>query len=525
MRIYYSLSTLDPVIVSQTNATTNNHECLDYIPGSAILGALAALLYPDLDDVDSWSVFHSGEVKFGPCYPTFENQLALPAPASWHYMKGKSVITNHHFNKAAIYNQASVHFKRATETQYKQCRDGYVTASASSVSVDKAISVKTAIDRETGVAKISSLFSYSYLEPNQTFVGWIESENMHYLEKIRPLLQGQFSIGRSRNSEFGRVTISLLDDMPTQIPDVQKTHLTLWCLSDCECLNQQGLPTYAPELSSLITDVAGTLDSQRSFIRTTKVSRFNQKRQGLDTEQLLIRKGSVLVYQLSQSLTQEQLIAIEKNGLGINRQQGLGWVMVNPAWAQNDKLSDKPLFNGILIPNVSAAPQLTQPHTTLMRWVSAKKSKQQALSSNVEQAKKLCKEIGIAYRNARQYNNILHSYEAGPSSTQWRRITDELRNNNRDWKSVLFDGSHAICKASNDEFGWGITWDNGQRLLSFSEFLEQLLLKQDSHVVLTLLSQMNRYDLATYKGLKKASSELGFVLSNSQENEHQEASL
>jgi CRISPR-associated protein Csx10 len=518
MRTYYTLTTLDPVIVSQTNATTNNHQCLDYIPGSAILGALAAQLYSTLDRDDSWKMFHGGDVKFGPCYPANNHQLTLPTPASWHTIKGRSATTMQHFDRSVIVNQASLDFKRTDGIQYQQCREGYVSPTAASAIVNKAIATKTAINNMTGIAEEGSLFSYSYIEPTQQFIGWIESENPTYIEKAHALLQGTLSIGRSRNTEFGRVAINFLGDMPISAPEVDKTHLTLWCLSDCECLNQQGIPTYVPELTTLIGEASGRLDAQRSFIRTTKVSRFNQRRQGLDSEQLLIRKGSVLVYELSHPLTQEQLISIEHNGLGINQHQGLGWVMVNPAWALNARLGDTPLFQGMTIPDDTPTPKVTQPMSALTRWVEAKASKQQTLAKNRTQVDALITKIAKAYRNARQYNNILNSYEVGPSSSQWRRISDELRHNNHDWKSVLFDDEHAICKANNDELGWGVTWDNGDKLVSFSDFLKHLLNNQESQVVLMLLNQMNRYDFSTFKELKKASVELGFSLSNSQDN-------
>lgn len=66
MRYYYQLETIDPVIMSQGNATTNNHNCFDYIPGSAILGVMAAKHYPDnkLSDDENGRLFRPGFVVF-----------------------------------------------------------------------------------------------------------------------------------------------------------------------------------------------------------------------------------------------------------------------------------------------------------------------------------------------------------------------------------------------------------------------------------------------------------------------------
>ena len=62
MRVFYALTTIDPIIVSQSAATTNNHQGLDYIPGSAMLGLVASRLYPELTGEKSWQLFHSGKV-------------------------------------------------------------------------------------------------------------------------------------------------------------------------------------------------------------------------------------------------------------------------------------------------------------------------------------------------------------------------------------------------------------------------------------------------------------------------------
>lgn len=523
MRIYYSITTIDPVIVSQNNATTNNHECLDYIPGSAILGAIAARLYSKLDDDLSWQAFHSGQTRFSPCYAVTNNQLALPTPASWHFAKGKEAISQHKYNWEQITNHASSQFKREDGVQYKQCRDGYLNASGASATIKKGLTTKTAIDASTGIAKDASLFSYTYLEAGQTFVGWIDSDNEQLLNDIESQLAGDLRIGRSRNTEFGRVKIEIIETPRISEPHNNEQQIVLWCLSDCECLSHCGLPTHTPELATLIKAAKGSLNGQLSFIRSSRISRFNQTRQGLDTEQLLIGKGSVLVYDLDSPIPQEQLNHLAEHGIGINKQQGLGWVMVNPNWASEVHLPDSQLFDAICIPEKTSRVTTTTPTSVLTRWVESRVSGANQALNNEEKVKSLLQRIGNAYRNARQYNNILHSYEAGPSSSQWRRITDELRQNNNQWQKVLFDNKHGICKAQNDELGWGITWDNGEQLINFAEFIKQSFAQEASPVVLSLLARINRYDLSTYRGLKKAANELGFSLLEENNIENQGA--
>ena len=536
MRIYYSLTTLDPVIVSQSTATTNNHECLDYIPGSAILGAIAAQLYTQLDEASSWQMFHSGAVKFGPCYPTVDQQQALPIPASWHFPKGKEPSKDQALNQVQIYNQASPHFTRQEQVQYKQCRDGYINAHTKKANIEQGITVKTAIERQTGIAKESSLFSYAYLGAKQTFIGWIESNNPQTLTVIREHLKGQFTIGRSRNTEFGRVTIQVIDSPSETQPEAHADTLTIWCLSDCQCFNQQGLATFTPELADLIPTAQGILNAQQSFIRSHRVRRFNQKRQGLDSEQLLIAKGSVLVYKLSEPLTVEQLSALQQQGLGINQQQGLGWIIVNPVWAQQDKLQQHAIFKAINLPENQVDSFNNEPTSELIQWLEERCSRTQIEDKVQSTVQSLIAEIGLAYHNARHYNHILDHYQAGPSVNQWRRISNELRHANLNWKTKLFEGEHCICKANNDELGWGIRWDNGTTMIDFAEFFKTLLEeklveetqltkseveKQKADIVFALANRISRYDFSTLTGLKKAAKELNIRLDRESIN-HQE---
>ncbi|MDN3686067.1 hypothetical protein QW180_30930 [Vibrio sinaloensis] len=93
MKHYFTLTAQDALVLSQNNASTGAHQTLDYIPGSAVLGALAGIDYPN-DEELAWSLFHSGEVVFSNCYPIIDGQPGLPTPFSWHYKKKGMQILN-----------------------------------------------------------------------------------------------------------------------------------------------------------------------------------------------------------------------------------------------------------------------------------------------------------------------------------------------------------------------------------------------------------------------------------------------
>jgi CRISPR-associated protein Csx10 len=314
-------------------------------------------------------------------------------------------------------------------------------------------------------------------------------------------------IGRSRNTEFGRVELKIqnIDALPK--PKNLGNRLVLWCLSDSELLDENGFPTLSPRVESIHPDLAGTLDFQHSFINNARISRFNQKRHGMDGEQLVISKGSVLVYQLDAKPDDQVLAEISQKGIGLNRQQGLGWVSVNPAWAEKSRLDSQNLFVPIYIqPDITA--QTREVSTALIGWVKERVSANNTINQTQERVNSLLKEICIAYQNARHYNNILISNEAGPSSTQWRRIANEVRTSNEQWSVCVFSGNQPICKADNDELGWGIQWHNGEVLTNFAVHTRAKIANESVTTMRLLLEQLCRYVLSTFQGLKKIAKEL-----------------
>lgn len=107
----------------------------------------------------------------------------------------------------------------------------------------------------------------------------------------------------------------------------------------------------------------------------------------------------------------------------------------------------------------------------LICWVEELLGQDHIQSAREETVKTSLGQICEGYLNARRYNHILISNEAGPSSTQWRRISERVRLAEGSWTEGIFDGEHAICKPGNDELGWGIQWQGTDKLLTFASLL------------------------------------------------------
>ena len=523
MRIFYTLTTLEPVIISRSSATTQ-HQTLDHIPGSALLGAVASKLYPQLSTEEAFTLFHSGECRFYPAYPVVTDsdnpqygEIALPTPASWHIPKGdKKDLTNHSARR----------FVRDELTQYQQIRQGFISSTSTlqyAADIRTGLTARTALDSETQRAKEGQLFQYAFIHAEQTFAGWVDCPEPALAALLQQTLHGEFVLGRSRNSEFGKVSLNVYQPhthTQTQPTAAHGNDLVIWCLSDLACLDAFGQPTLTPNAQDLHPDLCGDLDPTRTFIRTRRVRRFNRARGGLNSEQLLIAAGSVLTYHLQNAPTTQALHALTEQGCGFAREQGLGWVMVNPAWADQATpgTGASELFTpfAVTLPPQSTLHETKADHTTstpLLTWVQSKQAKQTGTLKRKMRCQAMHHLIADAYQNLRRYHRTPPAYQAGPSSSQWRRLADLARSSHADrvqqhgildWRRAAFEVESAICKTINDPSGWGIEWPEGDQLVTFAEQFNAAVTRHplDLDDLRLLLEELCRYDLSTNEGLR-----------------------
>lgn len=496
MRFYYRLTTKEALVLSQSTATTNNHLGLDYIPGSAILGAIANRVYSQLSAEQSFALFHSGACRFGPAYPLVEDEVALPVPASWHG-------TKHDENDLS--NHSAFEFQRDDETQYKQRREGYINHQLEKPIVKHGLTTRTALDKNLNVIE-NQLYTYTTLEAGQEFGGWIDVDSTELLDLIKPFLNSELRIGRSRSSEFGRVQMQCaLEQVSAFEPKSLDKRLVIWCLSDAQCFNNLGCPTFTPAASELHPQLKGRLNAAKSFIRTRKVRRFNRARGGLDSEQQLIAAGSVLVYELDESASNDVLNTLANQAIGVNRQQGLGWINVNPAWAAQATPQGQ-LFEPIVLAPIFKAAFNQDYSSSLLEWVKQQVNDGVALQREDKEIQELHQVIAGAYASARAYNNLSKLYQAGPSKSQWLRL-DDLAKNKSNWQKMAFDEEAGVCKAKNDELGWGLSWQAKDGMTTFAKFVKEHIDKLSSETMRRFLEQLCRFDPSTFEELKAYTKE------------------
>lgn len=440
----------DDTIFSQRAGSEGGHATLDYIPGSALLGAAANQLYDSLDE-QAWNVFHSGQVRFGNGYPLAGEQETFPMPMSLHKAKEKpeKEATNFLVGKRRIEDGEKT-------LQSEQMREGYLSLEGKRIKLDPRLRMKTAIDPETGRAKDGALFGYAAIPAGTRFRAHVEvdeSLDPAVIQQLRDSFSRGLYLGRSRAAEYGRARV---DIKPLQTASAEngqvERHLVLWCLSDLACIDQHGMPTTTPAPTSLGLP-EGHLDLESSFIRNRRYTPWNGKRQGYDLERLVIGKGSVLVFELESTPDAEQLSRLQR-GIGLYTAQGLGRVWANPPLLSQRRLE---IVTQDDTKNMQA---IARPASPLLDWIERRQQQSCNLQAIETQVEKWLEIFDGHYTSARNWAGLKPGEAIGPSASQWGQVMEYARQHTD--LASLFDAQDGPCKPSmpgwQDALGTGDTF-------------------------------------------------------------------
>lgn len=325
--IHFSCELLSDIIINQKAATEGNQETLDFIPGNNFLGITAGQLYNNLSPSDQILVFHSGKVRFGDAHPASNNLRSLHVPAIMYHPKLKKIN-----DESYIYTK----YDRKKDTsglQLKQCRKGFYifnNGEGISIGVSKSFSIKSAYDRENRRSKDMQMYGYQSIDKGTVFIFEIAADNDvndEIISNIKTALIGIKRVGRSRTAQFGLVEITEIDNSTSinndEITTIEENYLYAYADGRLIFLDEFGLPTFTPEAIDLgITE--GSIDWEKSQIRTFSYAPWNFKRQARDTDRCGIEKGSVFAIKTRSS------ISLSFGYVGKYQNEGFGKILYNP---------------------------------------------------------------------------------------------------------------------------------------------------------------------------------------------------
>lgn len=511
----------EPVIFSETAATLGGHRSLDYIPGTAVLGACASQLYGDLGN-EAFAVFHQGLVRFSNAYPlTSDNQPSYPMPFALHYAKGEDATKtsesgDDYLDDQSVFNLMHTPGQKLPDNQQaKQLRTGYVSHDLQRVSAIQRLRMKTAIDPEKARAAEAQLFGYQSLEAGQCFAGVVtidDSVSDATAEKIYKSLNNTLFLGRSRSAEYGRVDCKSVWQTVTN-ESITANKLTIWLQSDLALCDQYGMAVSAeslpealaeallPELADATSDQAKmTIDWQRSYLRYRRYSPYNAYRRAYDMERQVIEKGSVISLTLANTVTLDA-----QTSIGLYQAQGLGQLWINPTLLSDQHPVSQQAAPLDLQIEAGAVPDKDEiAETPLARYLQSKQERQTLERKDRKLAETLGSELKGLYDNAQKYAGVEKSILLGPSATQWGKVAEagkQYQSNKNELFKALFgqytnpsagslcdqdkkdkgkkmDG--AICKPEDDD--WCVVSfysDEGQKETTFADWLRLGLSNND----------------------------------------------
>lgn len=481
------LELLEDCVISESAATVGGHRCLDYVPGSNLLGAVAARLYKDerLQPEDRFNLFHSGKVRFGNALPLTANGAhGWPIPMCWHHGKRKPwKRRNGHMDADAVWHLGQVQ-GLPDGLQPKQLRRGYIARDGALANLELRYDVKTAIDPDTARAQNEALFGYEALPAGLTLRASIavdEDIDDALIDILKNAFEQGLNIGRSRSAQFGRAKVRVQPQDTIDHGSFAGDELVLWLLSDLAAKDANGAPTLTPSAGDLGLG-EGALDLEKSFLRSRRYSPYNGFRRAHDLERIVIEQGSVLVF----NMTSAPPDPVEGYGyLGVAQEVGLGRVWINPPLLS----TPQPQFDTVSCGVDTDIPAVKKPASALLdflAWRADHAVKSAELEDRVARAvaqySQLC-------NKARQLKGLDRGAFSGPSTSQWGNVIAAARNREEDLSASLFDERKGLCRSTmegwQDEF-----WDDvTSSRTSFSSWLEALCGQQADRNFVALLAR------------------------------------
>jgi len=340
-QLRYRIKTLSPIILPQISGDTNMVSTMDYIPGSAILGIFANKYVKEnklgLDahkDRNFHSWFLNSNLCFTNAYLSEMDETAVveyyPVPFSINYLKT---------DENQIFD---LMFKEIGEqTKYPRSYCYIRNNDIRFASVNRSINFHNARkNRLKGRSDDGAIFNYESIDQNQEFVGRIigaEKELKLFLGKFESEMKVR--IGRSKNTQYGQVVLTLLSNEPeifvSEIPlfkpeEVNST-FTLTFLSSTIIYDRNGFPsTSLMDLKSYLADNLevnlGNIRISKAFMKSEIVETFVSKWLLKKPSETAIKAGSCFCISIEgfNDNTRKLILELLETGIGERKGEGFG---------------------------------------------------------------------------------------------------------------------------------------------------------------------------------------------------------
>lgn len=461
---------LSDIILNQKFATEGPNQTLDFIPGNNFLGIAAGKLYGS-DKDKTWTIFHSGKVRFGDAHPANGNSRTIRIPSSYYIPKLQQKEKDENKEYYVHHLIPDLQSEELLKKQLKQCRTGFydfTEQKAKQVKVNTDFAIKSAYDRDKRRSKDEQMFGYQCISKGLTYFFSIEIEDDELENEITNALSGLQRIGRSRSAQYGLVNISRAEFVEPVSATEATNEVVIYADGRLIFLDGYGIPTCHPTACQLGLD-GGEVCWEKSQVRTFHYAPYNYKRKCFDTDRYGIEKGSVLIVKWKGNIGSLPVY------IGQYRNEGFGKVIYNPVFLNADeagKAEYKPCsLEEEKRVNASASSENGGFESVLLNYLTRKKTADEIIFKS--------------YRKVNEWVSI-HAglFKDKTFASQWGKIRNiAMKGNSKDdiCNSVEYYLSHGVAEEK---------WKERRRKAVLLEFMENLSNEEAQIIMVNLAAEM-----------------------------------
>jgi len=372
-KIILTITNKSPFSIAVSRAVGNVQRCLDFIPGTALRGALAGIYLESNSPDDKFrEIFTSNGIVFPNLYINGDINGAEPVPMSAYSCKYYSGFLGDRDKHGVvdmlipILQEMQKEGDLSDNLKYCQYKDGNTICgierkrfkgyyqknssdgSLKSISVNKRLIFHTAISHVTETAMENALFSQEMVEKGQTFRGEILIYKDSLLKDVEKIVNNQDTLylGSDRTAGYGKFEITSCMEKSCSKEDLKKkiedrinqfneklalndgrTYFSITLQSDAIIMDKyMRYKTFIDskdigiQKAELVTGIAESriIQGWNALTRLPK------------EDILAIEKGSVFVFAVDKKIDEisDSLFALELYGIGKRRGEGFGRLTV-----------------------------------------------------------------------------------------------------------------------------------------------------------------------------------------------------
>ena len=232
----YVIENLAPVCFTEQSGDNVLYETRRFVPGSSVVGALAAKYINKNHIVNAHKdpvfkeLFLSGKVRFLPAYPcTKDGVKSLPLPMSLMIHKDGRTLADYAAGK-----EFAPGYKKLAGFGIVDEADKTLSMLSARVQFEFHMSRASESERLSGSSNDGKVFNYEYLEPFQYFYGTVIADDDlsdAAMKAIAELLSERVGLGRSRSAQYGKAEFTFMGEKAPEKIDFNEGRLCIYAYS------------------------------------------------------------------------------------------------------------------------------------------------------------------------------------------------------------------------------------------------------------------------------------------------------